>query len=49
MPDKSSLAKRAQDINCLAALRSVVNETAPNVGKKLESDKSLRAGHSVDE
>jgi hypothetical protein len=37
----------SKGINCLAALRSAVNETSPSVGKKLESDKSLRADHSA--
>lgn len=39
----------SQGINTLAALRAVVNETSPSVGKKLESDKSLRADHTATE
>jgi len=45
----SPLAGFPKGINCLAALRSTVNETAPNVGKILESDRSLRADHSAHE
>lgn len=38
-----------QGINCLAALRSAVNETSPEVGKRLENDKSMRADHTAAE
>jgi len=45
----SPLAGFPKGINCLAALRSVVNEVSPSVGKKLEADKSMRADLSAPE
>ncbi|PVH79957.1 hypothetical protein DL98DRAFT_560601 [Cadophora sp. DSE1049] len=45
----SPLAGFPKGINCLAALRSAVNETSPSMGKTLEADKSMRADHSASE